>query len=1551
MNFNIPLSEQNFLFVCGIFSDATPTFGDSGIHLRWSLPPSKGIPDGINIYRREFNKDTLVFISPASSGQANFPLMYNKVIFSGSLDALSLHSSGKHYHVTGNRTSEKKLRITFPEQVSFCRVSLGDYLPLTAIAYFPDGSIAYEKFHEGSSTRQFLEFKSYQGRLIKEIEIPLNFRNFFYVAFESPSHICANSDWTLIGNIDNVTDINNNKLFERITLNTVNHYIKNDIDRIKYTDNARRYASLLQAIMNPVTDYFEADENYPSVLEIPPDQLQLKNLKETSPIKLNAWNLLMLGSIDPNNARLLGLYWVDSENNIDNQKTYDYKIEAIYSNKFANKPVCGLLLNIGGVYTPIASLSENLHLKQGERTWWEFDNKYNFSQWTDLKSSWLINSATSTEAINPVIYELSETQSDSRLILPDIQENIASFSQKIEITSNEKFQQIVGIDIFGRNSSPISNTIQVINKNIPPPPSNLQFIQEDNSIFLQYEYGGMSYLLSPNVYKFQAYKKTSSIYSENKKYKYDSCISQGSNQRGRIYRISMTNPIDSNLNFESISFVEDEHGNKLPASKRKKFEIINYQTNYIEFINSIDFSPPQSGYVILRVNPQIKTNAWSPVTAFASEFVTPIPINVVAYRHFIENSVDELHVVNESAFSNTQGLECQILNFSLSGEEKNQDIFVHDTDQTTEVFTKIFIDRIFNESDICTNGKIHLSENVAVKIISQNAGFKKANTPEENTILYIEGHPNITINQLAYITLPKISNNNKLTNGYILLQLGYNKKIADKNLGEILLSGLSASNEQRNITLQILSGMRNISINNIKYLQVLARTALQVKSLDVGGVDSNALFFEPYRVDITQDINQMSVREGEAFSNGYFAVSALDQGGNESLLSSIAQFIKTRSVDNKPAKPDKPFPCGSPNATEAYLRLPNIDGHSVLCISWRNRTPALRYEIGRTISQTVLSVHRNLWLNHEVPDPNGYINASIAGSILSSVNVNQTTGVISIVAEHPAFSQNLPSYQHGRMMFGGRHCFEIVNIITGQGNIASLLLRPCINGAITQGTWEIAPLPDYKTIQLDPAQVVALAELCPSAFSLVTAQPLRQTNIFYDDVPCLGSSFYLYKLRAVDASENRSEWSNASIPVWQVDTRVPDAPIITVAEGQEQQALIKWKNEHDKQIIGYRIYRTNKKVNKVVADDYATEMLIATLFKNPDATALPVAFAKIRMKHGKIYLPAIKEIENQQNQITAIYRLDATGEPEQDFNYLITHVTELHNQQIINLPPSIYDNARVIVILRTNTDGEYRVMYNDAGSELVTSQGELILPIVQDINSQDPIKGIFNISQYQFGKNVEEQIADNHVIKKKTQHITSQQVLKNFHAGLIDNELLAIEITQADGGKFIIKNDVGEYEYTDFLVDQLTPDLFYNYRMEAIKHIQSDEIIDKLYSGKSKDALVSISMKTPPTIPDAVDMEWWDWENDVSAVTPAAANAIRIYNFSFPEGFGQKVLIEGDLAGFFIEIEDNNVRKGINDQMINQLVVKIPASTTVSLRWIVSDYWGNSIAINLRKAP
>jgi hypothetical protein len=199
--------------------------------------------------------------------------------------------------------------------------------------------------------------------------------------------------------------------------------------------------------------------------------------------------------------------------------------------------------------------------------------------------------------------------------------------------------------------------------------------------------------------------------------------------------------------------------------------------------------------------------------------------------------------------------------------------------------------------------------------------------------------------------------------------------------------------------------------------------------------------------------------------------------------------------------------------------------------------------------------------------------------------------------------------------------FQITGAQQGEGNSLILLLRPAnfsvvpaVDGSgagqtlmvwrgeqrtlSLSGACLIEAPPDYSRILTEDEPLRKLAEKPGNeeAFGLVTGVPLKEEQArgmcgqqagnggsrqaqnqpfcFRDEIPGIGSNRFFYRVRAVDAAENRSSWSEVSVPFYQVDTTPPKLPVQLGGIPGHETAELVWLPSNETGIVGYQIYRT-----------------------------------------------------------------------------------------------------------------------------------------------------------------------------------------------------------------------------------------------------------------------------------------------------------------------------------------------------------------------------------------
>lgn len=1302
----IPPAEQIFIPVVGIMANPSSIL-DKGIHLRWSLPPSKGIPDTIKVYRRKSAGDSgFKKVNPANSNEINLPSTYKDVKFDGNRNLFTLTETtdGKCYFIKPLEPS-KNIVITFSENITSCIIHIGDIKKSKIVVFHPDDSISHEIATENQSGKSSIQISAKNGRPFKSIQIPLNFTYLYSIEFTGNQYLCESRGWDFIGKIDNNDDLTKRKLFKRISTSTRNFYIKTSNDRERYKKIAEQYEGLMTIMRSPSEAYFQKNADYQNVTEIPFEKLNLKSTNSNSS-SLNAYNIFMLGCIDPNIASLAGLYFVDTEAN-DPNAVYDYKIEAIYNNIYFQKTLCGVVLNVGGKYSETPILKEPLITTQFDSTKWEFDNEFKAKHLGKVRIGWKEANQNPQglnwkKYIEPVVYSLQIDNNKPRMISPRKDDaNLFFVDQNAVVEDRYKVYQVIGIDIFGQQSNEIKSKIKLEDRDTPACPVRLNFNQVNNKTFLNFEYGGFQFLTDPEINIFDVFIKNNSIYNQNFKIKYRSFEEEENNANGnKQIRLYFDRPIIKTTVFKTLHFVEYFSGKKLPADKRKKFNIVEQSENNVLIVleNEDNFLPEINGTILLEADARDKKNGWTKLNNSPLNAQKPSETRLTNYNHFVEGTSDSLHFTSAQRMDGENSFKARITKIQFKRHSDNKDLFDGNNNHENDRFTEVTINRTLNESDIFSGGWLKQGQ-TTLAIIAQNAGYKTPESELLETKIILNGHVQLTLGEASLIPQTIETSREGYVHGVMIFWLQDLNEYENIHIGEFLLKGTKAfsvnENGQTITNEEPINVIATVLSDIYKYnerIQVLVRVSSKISYLHrerTSEKSNKMLFFKPYTYDVTETIDNNLLQPNDAFKNIYFAVNAIDKENNESSLSVIAQFIKTRSKNEKPPTPPKPFPCNSPNASEVYLKLPNSEGISYFNLCW-NGNENYRYEVGRASDKTIVACHRDLWLKG-MPYTTDNQSAITLNSFLTIGSFDSQIGTI----ETKISLANLPEpdkYIGGRLSQGtgtSKKYYEIIKA-TSINNEVILQLRPLIKENVPiQTTFTINKLPDYPSILENDDTIVLLANLTPpivptpenpnfpdslGAFSLVTGQPLRNENTFVDELPGMGNSRFFYKIRTVDSSENRSLWSEASVPVWQVDTRAPEKIKNLQISKIDDKIYLNWEYNKDKNVLHYNIYKINE----------SDTNRIEQLHLNPINDQSKLNYKPIRIKNKQINLAFIKDIvpfisSNNTDGIIGVYEYFKETNSYGTTNYITYNLTSVNSNIISNINPLLENNSEVVI--------------------------------------------------------------------------------------------------------------------------------------------------------------------------------------------------------------------------------------------------------------------------------
>ena len=382
-------------------------------------------------------------------------------------------------------------------------------------------------------------------------------------------------------------------------------------------------------------------------------------------------------------------------------------------------------------------------------------------------------------------------------------------------------------------------------------------------------------------------------------------------------------------------------------------------------------------------------------------------------------------------------------------------------------------------------------------------------------------------------------------------------------------------------------------------------------------------YFVPYRKELNFDLDRddpsngksLKIPDGKGTRTAYLAANTRSSLNSAGPLSLPVPFTVVRPAPK--GKPGKPYPCGANAAArEGYATPPDLQGRATIDLCWGagNLTPAtgLRYEVARALDSTIIATHLRNWQMGKAP---------AAAAILPSVQplIRATLSLVPPAPGQPdpaasrgvmrvSFGQapqnaNAELFRGGRLVDRNGVYFQ-VTLVKRNGDNFDLLLRSASGKKPEAGEAVLEAPPDYAGALQDAALLVRLMpsqdeEALPqdfqdpaeqsrkgmaSPFGMATGAPI-ETLEFIDEVPGKGESRYFYRVRAVDAAGNTSDWSEVSAPFHTVDTTPPGKPhnlALHVLPGDER--ILCWDVPQGDIVDGYKLFKLQGQQAEEIGD-------------------------------------------------------------------------------------------------------------------------------------------------------------------------------------------------------------------------------------------------------------------------------------------------------------------------------------------------------------------------------
>jgi hypothetical protein len=1150
--------------------------GDSirpeGHHLRWAFPAQLGFPaKGFSIYRRlsgGFKLDRCLSFSKIPVGQ---------IVASGSSpEGVSFHYPGPT-QIQGNGQNlsvhlprPNLLELRFPEPIACVRINIGDIQgPVQLRAYAGSQQVATSSTF--SSNEHLLEVTA---PYVTRVTIPLNFKLLNEVCFLSMDAACQAKGWEksiielpLLASVD--------KALDRLEVDLSNRYAANrELAVQRYEPELEALIKWLNLLQKPSSDAFANPG-------VSPDQLQLPAPPEAnSPLPcIRPQAMLLLAALDPNIARFLSLYWVDqyvAGKDPQPGERYDYKVEGQWKDAVVG---CGLLFGLGAKEASLPSLDTPLEGDQLPGLRWQGKDPCGRVglRWPRPQSS--------QGAVQPVLFDLWRTSLGRPEVfltetLPVLvpakawETDATALFIDTDVPLDQHSYRLQAIDLFGQVGEPIkSKLINVADLVAPPPPIRLRATltqpgypwrtreQRDHAtelarLILQFEYGDAQHSQAPDAKEFRVYWCPESMF-ETRSVAIQRVSSPGLEDNSvRVHdgaKFDLTAFEGGKLSRESAT------ATPLPAAERH-----HYQIAKVLSADQLQLAPSGRQFVYgayrLISDPHLRSN-WA-MLDFRIPVRQPLQgvVQIAASFQAVATKVEQL-----SPRSDPVAL--------MPANHRPAQL-----DEPPPI-VEVELDRRLLETDLFARGTVKVDgQSPPIDILYSTSG---AASPAR-----IGLPPGTRVSVGAVLTLSPAQ---PLVQA-LTIQGAVPAGFAQTPGGEI---AFDSTQDKQLVTYvgRVVSDIRAGSgvFNLLVSLSPAARRALR------SGI-TTCRYYAPYRQELNVRLpitlgNSNSATTivlpmagGQSSQHLYLAVTTDDGLLNESPLSSPAQVTAVKPPPT--GAPSQPYPCGQDAAAEAgYATPPDRQGRATLCLAWDagtlSSTAGIRYEVARTLDNTILATHRRNWLlggPSLAVAPSAAVAPSVSGT-LSGAPFDETRGLYQVTLTANLGGVEPAAFRGGRLAQNGG--FFQITLIAAEAGTLQLMVRPMVNNVPTNGAATIERPPDYDAaVRDDLLDLRQLAAANPDAFGLVTGVPIPNASApnketqFRDEIPGIGRNRFFYRVRAVDAAENRSAWSAVSAPFYQVDTTPPEAPRELQVFPGDRIAVLTWLTSRDPQITGYRVYRT-----------------------------------------------------------------------------------------------------------------------------------------------------------------------------------------------------------------------------------------------------------------------------------------------------------------------------------------------------------------------------------------
>ena len=971
------------------------------------------------------------------------------------------------------------------------------------------------------------------------------------ISFTTQSTACNFNDWQLLKKLPLPTS--DDEALKLLETGLKNHYAF-DVDkaRVRYKQSASEIIRWLRRLLSPTGEFFTNPEAQPHRLKVRSDV-------EGPSTATYPQSLFFLAALDPNVARMMCLYWVDAFDPTTRaelppphpQSFYDYKIEGDWND---GDPRCGLLLNLGQPSAPLPAIRPKVSGKQLEGLRW-----LNGEARGRIGLTWptpAFDGTPQSGAVQPVLYDITRVPGGQ------IKEPVLVDNRSWEKTNAVLYidrdlrlgtytYKVRPIDLFGQIGLPLqSEPIEIEDNLAPPPPVRTRnFLQPKSDgarVLVQFEFGAAQHEQAPDVKEFQPYWRADTLLPRRAL----KVVLLATDGRGEnlVHTLRISNADSSSIPFNQIkTFTGDVITNVVPGASetiaianRRRFRIARTQAPDKIVLEPTVHTIANGTFELVR-DPHNKA-VWN---RLGQKISWQEPITGVLKAIDEELRAEVLTVTRITPPPDPFA--------AVPPEARTRN---HPKVEPAPEVLEIQIDRVLTEPDAFAGGRVRVSGSTnEFELI-----YVVANLAQGRTTIAVP----ITATVAAADTLilspaPSMRDTVRTINIEGTVE-------ADRLLtpgGEVAFESSVA---------RVISNAVNRPGGF--ELVVRAENAQTVGSFRIN--QSRVRYYAPFMltVDVATSASgatpiSIPINAAAGRRDGFISFSSIDVRDLEGPLGTASQF--TLILPGPTGAPSKPYPCGMDvSALTGYASPPNRAGRSTICLQWdpSSLNPAgdLRYEVARALDNGIVAAHLRAW---QLGKSSALAAPVVPGAGVSGTleNIQPADGLIRAQLTITTPVADAATFRNGRLVKDD--VYYQVTVANGSGTTIDLLLRG--PSELSSGAAILEAPPGYADIKADAGALQILALETPDAFALVTGVPLDKTR-FVDDVAGKGQNRFFYRVRAVDAAENRSAWSPISAPFHQVDTTPPPAPLGLAATAGERSVKLEWSGS-DSSATSYRIYR------------------------------------------------------------------------------------------------------------------------------------------------------------------------------------------------------------------------------------------------------------------------------------------------------------------------------------------------------------------------------------------